>query len=67
MRVMMAGGMKHDGDGGDGMKHDGAAGRMQGNKARAAGFVGTWYRDHPARDPPPRGNRKNGRPRKQYV
>ena len=42
-------------DGADGMKHDGAAGRLRGNKARAAGFMGTWYLYHPARDPPPQG------------
>ena len=40
-------------DGADGMNHDGSAGRLRGNKARAAGFIGSWYLDHPARDPPP--------------
>ena len=42
-----------DDDGMDGMKHDGSAGRLHGNKARGAGFMGSWYGDHPARDPPP--------------
>lgn len=51
------------GDGVDGMKHDGSAGRRQGNKARGAGFMGTWYLYHPARDPPPpEGSGKTGGP-----
>ena len=50
-------------DGMDGMKHDGSAGRRQGNKARGAGFIGPWYWDHPARDPPPPdGSGKTGGP-----
>ena len=41
------------GDGVDGMKHDVSSGRLQGNKARGAGFMWSWYGDHPARGPPP--------------